>query len=152
MFRCSKLANMYDTILVPTDDSEPAGEAVDHGIDLAASCSATLHVLSVVDSSAYASLDVSSEQALDELEARAEAATGEIAETAAEAGIEAVTNVSIGTPHEQITDYAEAVDVDLIVMGTHGRTGLDRFLLGSVTERVVRAAPAPVLTVRATES
>ena len=143
---------MYDMILVPTDGSEPAGAAVDHAIDLAANSGATLHVLSVVDSSAYASLDVSSEQALDELEANAEAATGEIAETAAEAGIEAVTEVSVGTPHEQITDYADAADVDLIVMGTHGRTGLDRFLLGSVTERVVRAAPAPVLTVRATES
>jgi len=143
---------MYDMILVPTDGSEPAGAAVDHAVDLAANSGATLHVLSVVDSSAYASLDVSSEQALDELEANAEAATGEIAETAAEAGIEAVTEVSVGTPHEQITDYADAADVDLIVMGTHGRTGLDRFLLGSVTERVVRAAPAPVLTVRATES
>jgi len=143
---------MYDTILVPTDDSEPAGAAVDHGIDLAANCGATLHVLSVVDSSAYASLDVSSEQALDELEARAEAATGEVVETAAEAGVEAVTEVSVGSPHKQITNYAETVGVDLIVMGTHGRTGLNRFLLGSVTERVVRAAPAPVLTVRATES
>ena len=143
---------MYDMILVPTDGSEPAGAAVDHAVDLAANSGATLHVLSVVDSSAYASLDVSSEQALDELEANAEAATGEIAETAAEAGIEAVAEVSVGTPHEQITDYADAADVDLIVMGTHGRTGLDRFLLGSVTERVVRAAPAPVLTVRATES
>ncbi|RJX43706.1 universal stress protein [Halonotius aquaticus] len=143
---------MYDTILVPTDGSEPAGAAVDHAVDLAANSGATLHALSVVDSSAYASLDVSSEQVLDSLETRAGEATETIAETAADAGVETVTEVSIGSPHEQITDYAEAVDADLIVMGTHGRTGLDRFLLGSVTERVVRAGPCPVLTVRAAES
>ena len=143
---------MYDTILVPTDDSEPASAAVDHAVELAASCDATLHALSVVDSSAYASLDATSEQALDKLESRAEEATETIAETAAAAGAEAATEVSVGTPHEQITSYADVVDADLIVMGTHGRTGLDRFLLGSVTERVVRAAPAPVLTVRAAES
>jgi len=143
---------MYDTIVVPTDGSEPAGAAVDHAIDLAAASGATLHALSVVDSSAYAALDVSSEQVLDSLETHAGEATEIVAETAADAGVEPVTEVSVGSPHEQITDYAEAVDADLIVMGTHGRTGLDRFLLGSVTERVVRAAPAPVLTVRAAES
>jgi len=152
MSRRDEHCDMYDTILVPTDGSEPAGAAVAHAVDLAASSGATLHALSVVDSAAYASLDVSSEQVLEGLEARAGAATETIAETAADAGVEAVTEVSVGSPHEQITDYAEAVDADLIVMGTHGRTGLDRVLLGSVTERVVRAAPCPVLTVRAAES
>lgn len=143
---------MYNTILVPTDGSEPADAAVDHAVDLAASSGATLHALSVVDSTAYASLDVSSEQVLDSLESRAGEATKTIAETAADAGVDSVTEVSVGSPHDQITEYADAVEADLIVMGTHGRTGLDRFLLGSVTERVVRAAPCPVLTVRAAES
>ncbi|ERH07943.1 MAG: universal stress protein UspA related nucleotide-binding protein [Halonotius sp. J07HN4] len=141
---------MYDAILVPTDGSEPASTAVEHAIDLAANASGTLHALSVVDSSAYASLDVSSQSALDSLETNAEEATESIAETAADAGVDTVTEVSVGSPHTQITDYADAVDADLIVMGTHGRTGLDRVLLGSVTERVVRDAPCPVLTVRAT--
>jgi len=143
---------MYDTILVPTDGSEPAGAAVEHAIDLASNTGATLHALSIVDSAAYASLDVSSQSVLDSLEARATEATESIAETAADAGVEVVTEVSVGSPHEQITDYADAVGADLIVMGTHGRTGLDRVLLGSVTERVVRGAPCPVLTVRAAES
>jgi len=143
---------MYDTILVPTDGSEPAGAAVEHAIDLASNTGATLHALSIVDSAAYASLDVSSQSVLDSLEARATEATESIAETAADVGVEVVTEVSVGSPHEQITDYADAVGADLIVMGTHGRTGLDRVLLGSVTERVVRGAPCPVLTVRAAES
>jgi len=143
---------MYDTILVPTDGSEPAGAAVEHAIDLASNTGATLHALSIVDSAAYASLDVSSQSVLDSLESRATEATESIAETAADVGVEVVTEVSVGSPHEQITDYADAVGADLIVMGTHGRTGLDRVLLGSVTERVVRGAPCPVLTVRAAES
>ncbi|AAV47178.1 universal stress protein [Haloarcula marismortui ATCC 43049] len=54
----------------------------------------------------------------------------------------------MGDPYEEIIDYAETAGVDMIVMGTHGRSGLDRFLLGSVTEKVVRTADAPVLTVR----
>lgn len=141
---------MYDTILVPTDGSEPADAAVEHAIDLAGSSGATLHVLSVVDSSAYTSLDVSSESVLDSLETRAREATETVAEMATDAGVDTVTEVSVGSPHAQITDYAETTDVDLIVMGTHGRTGLDRVLLGSVTERVVRAASCPVLTVRTT--
>jgi len=143
---------MYDTILVPTDGSEPAGAAVEHAIDLASATGATLHALSVVDSAAYASLDVSSQSVLDSLEDRAAEATESIAETAADAGVDTVTEVSVGTPHEQITEYADAVGADLIVMGTHGRTGLDRVLLGSVTERVIRGGPCPVLTVRAAES
>jgi nucleotide-binding universal stress UspA family protein len=56
-----------------------------------------------------------------------------------------------GTPHTAILDYAEEHGVDLVVMGTHGRRGFDRFLLGSVTEKVVRTASVPVMTVRVGE-
>ena len=56
-------------------------------------------------------------------------------------------SVLSGRPHRAIVDYAAEYDVDLIVMGTHGRTGLDRYLLGSVTERVVRLSDVPVLAV-----
>uniref|UniRef100_UPI00387E9FE4 universal stress protein n=1 Tax=Haloarcula regularis TaxID=3033392 RepID=UPI00387E9FE4 len=54
-------------------------------------------------------------------------------------------------PYQAIQAYVEDNDVDLVVMGTHGRTGLERYLLGSVTEKLVRTAPVPVLTVRAPE-
>jgi nucleotide-binding universal stress UspA family protein len=58
------------------------------------------------------------------------------------------TEVLQGDPVETIADYAGEYGVDLVVMGTHGRGGVSRMLLGSVTERVVRTAPVPVLTVR----
>jgi nucleotide-binding universal stress UspA family protein len=61
-----------------------------------------------------------------------------------------LTTVVTGRPADSITDYAQAERFDLIVMGTHGRTGLSHALLGSVAERVVRKAPCPVLTVRET--
>ena len=60
----------------------------------------------------------------------------------------AVTRHSVaGIPHSAITDYAETADIDLIVMGTHGRSGIDHYLIGSIAERVVRNASVPVLTV-----
>jgi nucleotide-binding universal stress UspA family protein len=61
-----------------------------------------------------------------------------------------LTTVVTGKPATSITDYAQTERFDLIVMGTHGRTGLSHALLGSVAERVVRKAPCPVLTVRET--
>lgn len=57
--------------------------------------------------------------------------------------------VRVGTPAEEIVRYADACDVDLIIMGTHGRSGLAHALMGSVAEQVVRVAPCPVLLVRA---
>jgi hypothetical protein len=60
----------------------------------------------------------------------------------------ATADAVIGTPAWAIIEYAEAHDIDLIVMGTHGRGGMSHLLMGSVAERVVRTAPCPVLTVR----
>jgi nucleotide-binding universal stress UspA family protein len=65
------------------------------------------------------------------------------------AGVNTIEGVvAQGAPHQAILDYVDEHDIDLVVMGTHGRTGLDRYLLGSVTEKVVRLSDAPVLTVR----
>jgi len=66
-------------------------------------------------------------------------------------GVDVTTTVRAGYPHEVILDYAETEGIDLIVMGTHGRTGLDRYLIGSVTEKVVRLSDVPVLSVREPE-
>jgi len=65
--------------------------------------------------------------------------------------VSVVTAVRTGAPYERILDYADQEGADMVVMGTHGRTGVDRYLLGSVTEKVVRTADIPVLTVRAEE-
>ncbi|MFC4552589.1 MULTISPECIES: universal stress protein [Halorussus] len=139
---------MYDRILVPTDGSPQAARALEHALDLARTYDAQLHVLFVVDATAFAS-EVDASLVTDELESYGERAVESAAERASEAGIESVsTAVLRGTPHREILDYAEGHDVDLVVLGTHGRRGLDRYLLGSVTERIVRTADVPVLVVR----
>jgi nucleotide-binding universal stress UspA family protein len=142
---------MYDTILVPTDGSDAVTAAVDRAIDLAEQYDATLHGLYVVDSGSYGTLDLSSGVVVEALENEGERALGELADRAEAAGIAVETEMVHGTPHTAILDYAEEHGVDLVVMGTHGRRGFDRFLLGSVTEKVVRTATVPVMTVRVGE-
>lgn len=139
---------MYDEILVPTDGSEAAERAVEHAVDLASTYDARVHALYVVDASVYATLDTGAEMVMESLEEEGEAAVGAIEAAAAERGVPVVTEVTTGSAHDAILDYAADNDVDLVVMGTHGRTGFDRYLLGSVTERVVRTSDVPVLTVR----
>ena len=138
---------MYDRILLPTDGSDANGRAVEQGVGLARETGAGLHVLFVLEDVPYApeTMDDAVEGQLREI---GEAAMEEIEERAEAAGVDLVTEMREGVPHETILEYAEEADVDAVVMGTHGRSGLDRYLLGSVTERVVRAAEVPVLTVR----
>jgi nucleotide-binding universal stress UspA family protein len=139
---------MYDDILVPTDGSPASDAAIDHAIDIADRYGARLHALYVVDGSAYSTLEAGSEVVIDALESEGEQATDRVADAAAAAGVETTTTVTSGTAYRAIREYADEQAIDMIVMGTHGRKGLDRYLLGSVTERVVRTADVPVLTVR----
>lgn len=141
---------MYDDILVPTDGSKGVDRAVEHALNLAEKYDATAHVVYVVNTSAYSTLPADSnwESITAALEEEGEQATGEIAARLRDADVDAETAVEEGVPHKVILGYADENDIDLIVMGTHGKTGLDRLLLGSVTEKVVRASETPVLTVR----
>jgi nucleotide-binding universal stress UspA family protein len=141
---------MYDHILVPTDGSTGTDRAVEHALDLAEAYDADLHVLYVVNTSAYSTLpaDANWESIIDALEEEGKTATGEVAERAEASGIDVTVEVDDGVPHKRILGYADEHGIDLIVMGTHGKTGLDRLLLGSVTEKVVRSSEVPVLTVR----
>lgn len=143
---------MYDEILVPTDGSPAAEDAIKHAVDLAEKYGARVHGLYVVDASAFASVEAGSEMVVDALEQEGQQAVDEVRERAEAAGLEAETHVVSGTAYRSILDYAEAEGIDLIVMGTHGRRGIERFLLGSVTERVVRSADVPVLTVRSEDA
>ncbi|WP_227356848.1 universal stress protein [Haladaptatus salinisoli] len=142
---------MYDRILLPTDGSETTEKAVRQALDIAATYDATLHVVSVVDQTVVPP-DVRADILYDELEDEADDAVDDIKTKASEAGIDVETAVLRGTPHRAILDYADDHDIDLVVMGTHGRRGLDRYLLGSVTEKVVRISDVPVLTVRMEEA
>ncbi len=146
-----ELPRMYRTILVPTDGSEAAESAVSQAYEIAERFGATVHVLFVVDVDVNTPLSLSTEPVVESVRESGEELTSEIAEEAPE-GVETVTVVEEGDPHERILEYAGAHDVDLIAMGTHGRRGLDRYLIGSVTERVVRSADCSVLVTRATEA
>jgi len=139
---------MYDRILVPTDGSEVAANAAARAFELAAAFDAELHVLSVANPNALAP-DVRAPMVTERLEAEAERVVGETASRARQHGVDSVTaETRLGVPTRAILDYADEQYVDLIVMGTQGRTGLRRYLIGSVTEKVVRLSDVPVLTVR----
>ena len=137
---------MYQNILLATDGSENARQASDHAIELADQLGAKLHVLSVSEDGPQAA-DKQDELRTDH-EAEAAEAVEETERAAADRGVETSTVVRHGVPQEQIVDVAETNAIDLIVMGTHGREGLDHLVTGSVAEEVVRNSPVPVVTVR----
>jgi nucleotide-binding universal stress UspA family protein len=140
---------MYDTILIPTDGSDGARRAIREGVQLADLTDATVHGLYVVDSRDYNTLPESKWLSLqDELESTGETAIEVVQSEADARDVDAVTSITRGVPHNEILAYIENNDIGVIVMGTHGRSGLNRFLLGSVTERVIRQSPIPVHIVR----
>lgn len=139
---------MYDALLVPTDGSEAATDAAAHAYSLSERYDATVHVLAVVERSESASIVGQGEERLDALREHGSAATGRIVEEARSRDVDAVGAVEVGPPDRTILDYAADHDVDLIVMSTHGRSGVGRFLMGSTTERVIRAGDVPVLAVQ----
>jgi len=142
---------MYERILLPTDGSEGSAAAADHAIDLATRYGASLHVVYVVDTELVP--DSGTFNLYVALEGAGETAVEDIAVRARDAGVESVeSSIEQGRPHRAILEYADEHAVDLVVMGTHGRTGIERYLLGSVAEKVVRTCPVPVLTVRTPES
>jgi nucleotide-binding universal stress UspA family protein len=144
---------MYDCILVPTDGSEEGERAVEHAIDLAATHDASLVAVYVVNTAGYAGLPMeTSMEGVDHmLRDEGARALGRVVDLADERGVPVERRLVDGSPSKRIVAVAEEADCDLVVMGTHGRGGIDRLLLGSVAERVVRESPVPVLTVRVGE-
>lgn len=139
----------YDRILLPTDGSTETSRTIDHAVSIARDDGATLHVLYVVDQRRYraAEKDVQ-DDVIQSLEEEGERAIDAAAVEAEEAGVDVVTEMREGIPHKTILEYVDEADVDLVAIGTHGRTGRDRVdNLGSVSERVVQAAEVPVLVV-----
>ncbi|MXR51196.1 universal stress protein [Halovenus sp. WSH3] len=139
---------MYDNILLPTDGSEGMAAVVDHASELAAIHDATLHALYVANTASMSDLPMESswEGVSSALRKQGERAVESVEETVDDQPVE--THISDGSPSKEIVSYAEENDCDVIAMGTHGRSGVDRLLLGSVAERVVRSSPVPVLTIR----
>ncbi|MDG5775108.1 universal stress protein [Haloarculaceae archaeon H-GB2-1] len=137
---------MYNDILVPTDGSQGAKAALEHGIEIGSQWDATLHTLFVVDTRVARSGPL-----LETLREEGRQAVRDVEVTGTQAGLTVVTEIVEGNPHEEILEYVSEHDIDMVVMGTHGRTGIDRVVMGSVAERVVRRSPVPVLTVRGEE-
>lgn len=138
---------MYETILVPTDGSDPANRAVEHALELAEVFGANLHAMYVVDTTRYGEPALSSaEVVLHELEEEGNQLVTQVADRADNVGIHTETMVCHGRPDEEIVDYADEIDADLVVMGFQGHTHDMEGHMGSVADRVTQRAGRPVLT------
>jgi nucleotide-binding universal stress UspA family protein len=141
-------------ILVPIDFSSDAMHALQYGREFAQRFGSELLVLHVVEPIYYATpadMYVTSPNLSMLLEEQRTLATKQLGQLSANLkakGQRHRTLLKTGTPAEIISDTAKSAKADLIIMSTHGRTGLAHILLGSTTEKVVRHAPCPVLTIR----
>lgn len=136
------------TVLVAYDGSAPARKAVEYAFDAHADEEIVLlRVVEAADGSTEAGINLLQEALRD----REEKAANELADATAEVDTEDVefrTETAVGKPEREVVSFAEEHDVDHIVIGSHGREGVSRVLLGSVAERIARRAPAPVTIVR----
>ncbi len=140
---------MYEAILAPVNESETAGTGIDEALRIATFTGGTVHGLHVFDTGEYETVTASDFSTSEGNQAdRNEQPSTAVESRAEDMEVSVETATTQGVPHKEILTYADEQDIDLIVMGTHGRTGLDHFLKGSVTERVIREATVPVLVVR----
>lgn len=140
---------MYDDILVPTDGSEEVSAAITQAVGLASTYDGTIHALYVVDDSRGDSglMGFDNRDPLAQLREEGEKAVDDVAQTVRDADADVTTAVRQNRPHAGIRAYADEHDIDLIIMSSHGRSGVSRVLFGSVTERVLRLTERPVLVV-----
>lgn len=135
-----------ESILLPTDGSTAADAAVDHAIAIAHRVGATVHVLSVIRSGRGLPSPSDPERA------GVEDVVDSMATQVSQRGIDVKTHVQAGSPQDSIRRFVSDSNIDLVTMGTHGRSGVKRYVLGSVTEKVLRTSDAPVMTVRLMDS
>jgi nucleotide-binding universal stress UspA family protein len=142
----------YRHILAPTDFSEPSSQAVGAAIDLAVAFGAGLTLMHTVETPSYAYMGMPYMSIPVDLLTPIEDTARSLLSSALEAARKRVPGATAelrrGSSWQQILAVAAEVGADLIVMGTHGRSGITHALLGSVTEKVVRHSPVPVLTFR----
>ena len=143
----------FRNILVPTDGSEYTKHAVDTAVELAGLTGGKVTALYVLDKSVYANSPMDTAVTLvnvyEALEKEGTYATSYVSEKAKEAGVEVEEKRIEGIPSNVILQEAEAGGYDVIVMGSLGRTGVSKLLMGSVSEKIVRNAKCPVMVVKA---
>ncbi|AGB39393.1 universal stress protein [Natronococcus occultus] len=137
----------YDRVVVPTDGSDAAERAAERALDLAEAYGASVYVPYVVDTTSY-DLEDTTRSMVGLLKEGGRNAVESIAEDASERGLSVKTDVLRGVPDEELVEYTEGVEADLVAMGTRGRGGATGDVLGSTTARVLRRTTRPVLTVR----
>lgn len=143
--------NMYNDILVATDGSDSSTAGVEQGVSIAESHGATVHFLHVIDVGTEMSasgVGTIADELTETLEQEADEALDEATAQANEAGVNNERVLLEGVPHESIAEYSTEHDVDLIVMGASGQSGLKEHLLGSTTDRVIRSVETSVLLAR----
>ena len=140
------------SLLVPTDFSENAGKALALAKEVARGSSAALHLIHVVEPVVYPAdwsyAQVGFADIEQELQTNAEKELETLGDKLRTEGFTIVTSVRRGRASDEICNYATEVGISIIAIGTHGRSGLEHFLFGSTTERVLRKSPCPVLSVR----
>ncbi len=135
-------------ILLPLECSDVEEPAVDNALDLARQNDAALHLFSVVDWGLTGWDYQTGEHVVNELHSKKKRYLDKIREKAEERGVEVILKVVEDRDvHDRIIEYTDDNNIDLLVMATHGRSGIDRFLLGSTTERVIRSSSIPMMIV-----
>ena len=142
-------SELYKKILIATDGSENNRKAVRYGIELARIAEAEVHAVYVLDAGAFATLpmDAAWESMYELLRVEGSEAMKYVEDLGVEAGVTVESVVLDGHPAHEIVSYAQENGIDLIVMGTLGKTGLDRILVGSVASKVVHTSTIPVMVV-----
>ncbi|MFP4170768.1 MAG: universal stress protein [Methanomassiliicoccales archaeon] len=142
---------LFKRILIPTDGSEYTKTAIEKGVHLAKVCEAEVTALYVVDQTSFVNFPMDSTivNVYSLLEKEGKEALDHVKNIGEEAGVKVKTRMEEGSPIRKITEASR--DHDIVVMGTLGRTGMSKLLLGSVAERVVRLSHCPVMVVRAPE-
>jgi len=137
---------MFETIVVPVDGSEHADRAATRGFEVARAHDSDVHLICVADTGPLGDYKLPGEResATDAMTDRAASIVGSVAERAPE-GLNVTTATPTGSAKSGVVDYAESVGGDLIVMGSRGRGGIERLMLGSVAEHVIRVSDIDVL-------
>lgn len=141
-------SKLFEKVLIATDGSEKNKSAVEEAVKIARACGSTIYAVYVMDESLMKSaIEVPiAEDLYGKIREEGEKAVNWVKETAQDVNME--TFILSGRPARAITEFAEQKNVDLIVVGTQGKSGIERFLLGSVADEVIRTAGCPVLTIK----